>query len=115
MCLNLRLLSFNVPECRLLRAYFNVVTPASLILELFVPVRFGMTGRKTVIIRVHSRITALYPPTLALTARSRGPFHLGNNQSLRYLGTARFVKLLYVGSPFKLVVHQRSSGSYYQQ
>ena len=36
-----------------------------------------MTGRKTIIIRVHPRITALYPPTLALTARSRGPFHLG--------------------------------------
>ena len=29
------------------------------------------------IIRVDPSITALYPPTLALTARSRGPFHVG--------------------------------------
>ena len=55
----------------------NVETPASLIFEPFVPAHFGVTGRKTVIIRVHPRITALYPPTLALTARSRDPFHLG--------------------------------------
>ena len=39
--------------------------------------RFGVTGRKTVIIHVHPRITVLYPPTLTLTAHSCGPFHLG--------------------------------------
>ena len=38
--------------------------------------RFGVTGCKTIIVRVDPRITALYPPTLALTARSRSPFHL---------------------------------------
>ena len=47
---NLRLLSFNVPEYRTLPAYFNVETPALLNLELFVTVRFGMPGRRTVII-----------------------------------------------------------------
>ena len=62
---------------RPLQAYFNVKTLASLIFEPFIPVRFGVTRHKTTIIRKHPRITALYPPMLALTARSHGPFHLG--------------------------------------
>ena len=64
---------------RPIQAYFNVETLASLIFEPFVPARFGVTGRKTIIIRVDPRITALYPPTLALTARSRGPFLPGSS------------------------------------
>ena len=74
---NLRLPSFNVPEYLLLQANFNVEMSAMLIFEPFVPASYGMTGRKTVIIRVYPSITALYPPKLAPTACSRGPFHLG--------------------------------------
>ena len=83
---NLWLLSFNIPEYHPLQAYYNVETLASLIFEPFIPTRFGETGRKTVIIWVQhgytqmymnnycftsghtkTRMTVLYPPTLAFT------------------------------------------------
>ena len=42
---------------RTLQAYFNVEIPALLILEPFIPMRFGVTGRRMVII---SRTTTRY-------------------------------------------------------
>ena len=81
--LNLQLLSFNVPEYRPLQTYFNVETPASLIFEQFVPTSFCVIGQKTVIVRVHLCITALYPPALTLTVLSRDCFHLGRLNTLK--------------------------------
>ena len=52
---NLRLLSFNNPEYRLLQACLNVEMPPSLIFEPLAPTRLGVTGRWMINI---SRISA---------------------------------------------------------
>ena len=59
--LNLRLLSFNVPECCPLQAYCNVETPSLLIFAPFVPARLGMTRRRKANIShvtVHIRVVS---------------------------------------------------------
>ena len=44
-CSNLRLLSFNDPEYRLLQACFNIETPLLSIFEPLAPTRLGVIGR----------------------------------------------------------------------
>ena len=65
---NLRLLSFNDPEYRLLQAWFNVEMPSWLILEPLSPTRLGVTGRRTInISRISADIRVV--PTNARTNR----------------------------------------------